>query len=246
VRRCAAAAIGFVSFNALAATPNRDAKIFYDELEYEKCVQRLGQASKWDSTTRELAETELYLGLCTLHLGDVRASEDHFHLALRLDASVRPPSLVSPKVVDVFDRVKKRLEVSGRGEPTPSGSAPASDPNAVTTTRPPALKTIPAIEPAPRPTASASIPRSASPPTPTWRWGVVGLGAGAVASGSVGIYFGVQARRAESAANTAAYDSDRAKLAAAARGDALVANVSYGVAGAALVGAVVVWFLGGR
>src|SRR3954469_2022258 len=99
-----------VSAPALADNePLRQAKLFYGELEFKKCVQRLDGAASKVSTRAELAEIELYGGLCELSLGHLDEGKEHFRLALLLDRSTQMPPHTSPKIRKVFQTVVDAL-----------------------------------------------------------------------------------------------------------------------------------------
>jgi hypothetical protein len=115
---------------------------------------------------------------------------------------------------------------------------------------------VPAAEPAPGAgigTAPAPSGADVAPSTFTTRrkvaLGVAGLGLGAA---GLGIVMGVQARAKDRAAKDLCPDpaiecanADEANaLASAGQSRALVANISFGIAGAALIGAGVLWFTG--
>ncbi|MHB8873798.1 MAG: hypothetical protein ACYC8T_08950, partial [Myxococcaceae bacterium] len=74
------------------------AKVFYQGLEYEKCLQRLEQAGRWKNTTQELVDIEIYSALSKFNLDQSKDSEAHFQLALQLDPKVKLPPFSSPKI----------------------------------------------------------------------------------------------------------------------------------------------------
>jgi hypothetical protein len=109
---------------ALEASPHNafleQARIFYDEFEFAKCLVRLEDASKVQRTSEEdLIAIEVLSGLCSYNLGRIEAAEDHFRLALRLDPSAQLPAMTSPKIVALFEDVRDRLPPSKAEEPPP-------------------------------------------------------------------------------------------------------------------------------
>jgi tetratricopeptide (TPR) repeat protein len=218
------AAAGLVVWSACALaqspqSPNaklREAQIFYDELEFEQCIQRAAAAPRPESSANELAQAELYNGLCQASLGRFKDAEDHFRIALRLDPSISLPRMTSPKVAAIYNKTRDRvlerdvarLETAGKASTTPT---PADAP----------------IE-----SAHENSPRRLP-------WLSVTLGALGIASAGTTGYFGVGAKNYENLANNAAYDSDRSSLGQAAKRDALLANIALGVAAASLAGAVI-------
>ncbi len=241
------------------------AKVFYQGLEFEKCLQRLSQAHRWSSTPEEAVEIELYGGLCSYNLGKEARALERFAAALQLDPQAQLPAMTSPKIVELFRTVASKVErsqkatasveeprerpepkepkeprerpepkepqdaprVERRREP-PSGELPEPEPNRLT----------PHEGPDERPVVV--IPVEGGPPSalvaPVVLGGVAVIGAG------VGAFFGVQAKKYEQLANTAVFESDANSFGGAARRDATVANVSYGVAAAAAVTAIVAYF----
>src|SRR4051812_46890960 len=71
----------------------RAAKVFYDEFEFARCLQQLSLASRSSTQEDELAEIELYGGLCRYNLGDFAGSDEHFRIALRLSPHLPLPPM---------------------------------------------------------------------------------------------------------------------------------------------------------
>ncbi|MBK7862939.1 MAG: hypothetical protein IPJ65_30880 [Archangiaceae bacterium] len=220
--------IGLVLF-ALAATPNpylAQAKVLHQGLEFEKCLKRLDQAGRWQSTTAELAQVELYFGLCAFGLGKAKDAAEHFEMGLKLDPALELPPLVGPKVTAMFERAKEKLAgapaVEAKPEPTPTPPpAAVEEPKA-----PPVV----AVEPAPVVAPQRPV-RLAAP--------LVLVGVGAV-SAAVAAYFGVTAQSlARQAKEPTAFQSDALAWSSQAKTDALLCNVLWAVAGAAVIAAVI-------
>ncbi len=192
------------------------ARIFYQGLEFERCLQRLDLAGQRETSLPEQAEIELYKGLCHYHLDEVAPAKEHFARAVALDASVELPPFTSPKIIAVFD------EVRARAAPSPS-DAPRQN----------------ALTPPPRAPPSNGLDLTASQPPRRSYVAPLSFAGGAVLAGSAAVLFGAQARSLEQAANAAHFESDAFRLGAQARQRALFANVSIGVAVAAASGALV-------
>jgi hypothetical protein len=224
LRACAALGCLLTLSPALsrAAPDNRylqEAKVFYDELEFDRCQKRLALAAGERSSSAELVEIEIYGGLCAYQLGDRKAATEHFRLALKLDASAKLPPLTSPKIAQLFDSLRKQVAESPSVQASP----------------PPPVSTVVAPPP---PAISKPAERSWIRPVPLTLSGVSLLAAGAAA------YFGLEAKRLEGRANDAAYDDDFRSLGDRGERSALYANVALGVAVSAAAGAVLTYVLG--
>lgn len=235
-----------LSVQALADARNpylMQAKVFYQGLEFEKCLKRLDQAGKWENSKDQLAEIELYQGLCGLALGKEKDASEHLELALTIDPALQLPPMQGPKVTALFEKAKAKVVAAKPVEPA-SVAEPAPAPK-------------PEPEPAPEPkVADAPVAPKLTPKVeepvavveavpPKERRLAVPLVLGGVGVVSVGVaaFFGVQAKSHERQANGATFESDAVSLGRQAKTDALVANVGFGVAGAAAVAAVVSYLL---
>lgn len=214
-----------------ATTPNpflAEAKAQYAALDFERCLERLDQASKkWTSTPRELFEIEVYQGLARFNLGQVDQAREHFRVAQRIDAAGELPAYTSPKAIDLWLEVKQSLV-----EPPPA--FPDTD--------------LPPLD-TPKKTELTPTPKDAAPldPRPRIEWkrhaGPIALAIVAAAALAVGLGLGVHAKGLERQANAALYESDFFSLGNAARGNAVGANVSFGVAAAAAISAGILWWV---
>ncbi len=303
------------------------AKELYQKLDFEKCLQRLGQAPQWRSSPKELLEIELYAGMCAYNLNQLPQAEEHFRLALRIAPAAELPPYTSPKLVDFFRRTKRSMpkaapvrpdkaekekaekekaeaekaekekaeaaraekekaeqlkaeqeraeqerarkaEKPGRFEktektekadlaeepPEATGEKPAVATDAVTSgdtpkadspgDGPPRAADAPVRDEGPKVAEGVRLPPpAAAPPSFIRRHaGPLGVAGAAVVALAVGAGLGVNAKGLESRANQAQYDSDFRSLGASARSSATGANVAYGLAAAAAVGALV-WLL---
>ena len=93
------------------------ARVFYQGLEFERCIQRLEQAVQRESTPAEQAEIELYAGLCHYHLADEKTAKERFARAVALDARIALPPFTSPKIVAVFDEVRAKVSPAAPSHP---------------------------------------------------------------------------------------------------------------------------------
>jgi hypothetical protein len=203
----------------------QEAKVHLQALAFERCLERLAQAStQWKSTPDELREIELTLGLCHFNLGHRKLAAEHFRTALRIDEASDLPPYTSPKAVDLFLAVKKALRAPT--EPMPDEDLPADAPvERSLVPRPPPTPLTAPLDPWPRRVAPLTL-----------------TGVTLVAAGTA-IGLGVSASAQAAKANSSQYESDFVTLGAAARGTATGANVAWGVAGAAAVSAVITWIL---
>lgn len=204
------------------------AKVFYQGLEFEKCLARLEQATRWKgSSAKELTDLELYRGLCSFNLGDQQQAQGAFRAALAANPAAALPPYTSPKIEALFEQVKAELAPAAAASatsdapvkpqllPGPDGSAP------------------PAVEGAP---AEVTGGRSVALP--------LALGGVAVLAVGTGVLMGMQAKSFEAQAHAAHFDSDARALADTAQERATFANLGYALAAAAATGAVVTFVLG--
>lgn len=198
------------------------ARVFYQGLEFERCLQRLKQAGARESTVAEQAEIALYGGLCNAQLGNFEAAELHFTRALELDRTLELPPYTSPKIEALFQEVASRLPAA---EEAPSPSA-ALTPRELP---PPAYRGA---------DLSAQPQRSYVAP--------IAFGGAALLAGGAATYFGLQAQRFEGEANAAHFEVDAHRLGQDARRNATFANIGLGVATAAVSGAIITWLMGGQ
>jgi hypothetical protein len=214
------------------------AKVSFQGLDYEKCVQRLNRASRNRLSRHEQAEIELYNGLCKFHLGARDAAESHFRAALALEPALDLPAGSSPRVLSIFESSKPRPKTAtleGDGRPPP-----APDPLPAATRDAPLKATL---EPRPPP-EQPSIVQAA--PTPS-RFPVVAgsLGAAAVLAAGAATWFGLSAQANAARFNDPnTFQADADLLGPQAEGQARTANLLFGVAGAAAVAATIALLTG--
>jgi hypothetical protein len=202
----------------------QEAKVHLQSLAFERCLERLTQAStQWKSTPDELREIELTLGLCHFNLGHRKQAAEHFRTALRIDEASDLPPYTSPKAVDLFLAVKKALRAPT--EPMPDEDLPADAP----LDRPLVPRQVPLLPSVIGPWERRAVPLALT--------GVTMVAAG------VAMGLGVSASAQAAKANSSQYESDFVRLGAVAKSTATGANVAWGVAGAAAVSAVISWIL---
>ncbi len=199
-------------------------KLLHDAHRFEQCLERVELAQKrWSNTEEDQVQLELFTGLCRLGLGHELDAQQHLLKAIRLDPTAHLPAKVGPKVELFYERLRARAR-----------AAPGA---AVEPEAPP--------QPAPEATVEAPAPSLGLGERLSKQHLVAPLvlGGGALVAAVVGIGFGVQAKSLEGEANRALFESDIYRLGNSAKSNATAANVSLAVAGAALVAAVVVWWL---
>jgi hypothetical protein len=219
----------------LAAGPNpflAQALEHEQNLEYEKCVERLQQAAtQWKSTPDELREIELHAGLCRFNLGQKKPAADHFRTALRIDENAALPPYTSPKAVELFLEVKKSLRAPP--PPLPDRDLPDADfPKDDTPVKP-------RLEPRPGDVAPGSplwpsVQRRALP---------LSLGVVTVASLVTALALGLNARSVATEANAAHFESDFYRLGDSARALAVGSTIAWIVTALAAAGTGVGWWV---
>jgi hypothetical protein len=228
--------VALITATAAAAEPNpylNQAKSFQEQLDFEKCLRRLEQASRFNGNTKgQLAEIELYSGLCEAGLGHETEASEHFELGLQLNPYLELPPQQGPKITSLFKKAKDKLPPPSKEElKEPPAAPPPQHSEAVVPAGPP---------PAPPP-ATTTIE-----PAKTTHLGVpLGiLAVGAVMLGS-GVALGVVSKNMADAAHMqpkTMFEMDVLAQLQQAQTLALVSNVLFAVAGAALIGAVAAYF----
>src|SRR5258708_3032487 len=99
------------------------ARDLYEQLDFEKCLVRVRQASQWkNSSAQDLRDVELVGALCALNIGSRGEASERFKQALRIDPNVELPEFASPKAVKLFMFVKRSLR--GPVPPMPDEDLP--------------------------------------------------------------------------------------------------------------------------
>ena len=215
-----------------AAGPNpflAEALEHEQNLDFERCVERLKQAStQWKSTPDELREIELHAGLCKFNLGQKKLAAEHFRTALRIDEGAELPPYTSPKAVEFFLDVKRSLRAPP--PPMPDSDLPDSD-------LPTDAPKKPKLEPRPAGVASpvgAFVVKRALP---------LSLGVISLASFITGLALGLQAQSVAAQANAAQFESDFYRLGDSARGLAVGSTIAWIISGLAAIGTGVGWWV---
>lgn len=211
---------------ALGAAPVRaepaslDAAIAaYESFEYQKALDLLQRIERrGDLSPAQRARVHLYTGLVHFTLGDRQQAERDFARAIEAAPGIAAPEDTSPKIVEVLERVRRRV-----APPEP----PADQPPQQQPQRPPLDRPPPVAAPAP---ASGRV----------WTWVTAGVGAAALAGAGV---LGGLALQKESNFEDEPWADRAAALRSEAKDLGLGANVLFGVGGALLATAVVLFFV---
>ena len=220
-----------------ASGPNpflAQAKVHYEALDYLQCLRRLEQGASWPSAPPEAAQLQVYTGLCRFGSDDVEGATLAFQHAATLDPTVTLPPYTSPKVREAF-RAATETQRAQPAAPTPAPILPPRDPPQDLLPRTTALpmQATPSV---------AREQRNSRRGVGAWTFVLGGVSVGALGAG-VGLGFAAQSTAGQ--ARGARFESDSHDEGQRARAQALGANVSYGVAVAALVGTVVTWVVRG-
>ncbi len=196
-------------------------------LDFERCVERLKQAStQWKSTPDELREIELHAGLCKFNLGQKKPAAEHFRTALRIDEGAELPPYTSPKAVEFFFEVKRAL--TAPPPPMPQSDLPDAD-------FPGDAPKKPKLEPAPR-------DQSPLGPLLVKRALPISLGVVTLASFVTGLALGLRAQSLAAEANAAVFEADFFRQGDAARSLAIGSTIAWIVSGLAAIGTGVGWW----
>ena len=190
----------------------------YENFEYEEALRILQQAVEVpDSNKEEQAQVYLYMGLVRFTLGDPAQAEQDFKTALGLNYEIKPPTDTSPKIVSEFQRVKKTVPPPDVTDPGGGGGPDGGG--------------IVIVKPVPTP-----------PRKRVWTWVVLGVGAGALVGGGV---FGYLASSAKADFDNQEWADKADELKNTAESRALLANILFGVGGAGMAAALILFFTEG-
>ena len=192
----------------------------YENFEYEQALKLLEQAAEHPgSSDAQKARVHLYLGFTRMTLGDRAMAEREFARAIEIDYHIELPQDLSPKIVAVFDKVKQTI-------PPPAVEPPPDDTGGGGGTgRPPGV-----------------VVRTRTGPR-VWTWVMAGVGVAALAGGGT---FGYLASTAKSDFEKEPWADEADKLRGTIDSHALAANILFGVGGASLVAALVLFFTEGE
>ncbi len=192
----------------------------YENFEYEHALTILEKGKgKTGLPEADRAKILLYLGLTRFSLGDQTSARVDFEAALRIDREILPPADTSPKIIRIFHEVRTGL---------------------------PKLTKRPKLTKKPGPAKGTDKALSIKQTAPVkktkriWTWVAAGVGAAAMASAGT---CGILAGQAEDDFKQAAWADEAAEYKDQAETRALAANVMYGIGGAALLTAVVLFFV---
>ncbi|CAM3465080.1 hypothetical protein G4177_22875 [Corallococcus sp. ZKHCc1 1396] len=216
----------------------------HDDLEYEQALAAVTRAKRLARSDAERASATLYEGVVLADMGRREEARASFRAGLVLTPDAKLPVKVSPKVEDDFESVRKEVQ---RDRPAVAQPVPEVTPRPADA---PVQRTVEAAPTSPsRPVASVASPgvdlkvdakRPQVRRVPTLSWVLLGTG---VAAGGAGTLFGLQSRGNVDSAREAELSSSVDGHLKDARGQAVVANVLFGTALAAAVGAVTAYFL---
>ena len=206
-------------------------------MEDQKAVTALGKALVRPGNSQKVrAQIFVYIGIAQINQMDSDAALKSFRRAVGEDPNVNLPGQTSPKIRELFARVKR--------EAAASRQSPASTEN----------KNEPAVGNHDETTDAAVKPPGArglarKPPDRSWRrnwpaWTALGL---TVAAAGAAVAFGALAKKAADRASSTRIPYDEAQEHHdRARAWALGTNITSGVAGAAAIATGVLFYLGYR
>jgi hypothetical protein len=196
------------------------AERLYRALDNEGALEEVKKASRLGRGVEDDVAVSLYEGIIFADMGKQAQSNSAFRAALLLNPNANLPLKVSPKVKKAFDAIRQSIHRNRASPPTPGVQAAQTAP--LVAEAEPAAKVRPGIRPLP-----------------------VALLGVSVAIGGAGGYFGYRSYQDANSAQAAVYQSKRGAYLSSAKREATYANVGYAAAGAALVGAVLTYLLGG-
>ncbi len=220
-----AAAPALAKPKSKAATALQRAIKLSNDMEDAKALKELQKALAASPTEAEQAQIHLYFGIAYFNLLKPEEAKQSFGKALDLDPALELPESTSPKIKDLFAKLK-----AGRGKKPDEGKTPPPP-----TSKPDEGGTItPPPPPPPPPKRSVNWPA----------WITAGV---AVAAGAAGLGLGLAARSsADQAADLTLPWAEAQSHHDSAKGKALGANVCFGIAGAAAIASTVLFVVGSR
>ncbi|WP_223635055.1 tetratricopeptide repeat protein [Corallococcus sp. EGB] len=220
-----------------------EAARLYEDLESEQALAAVTRARRLARSDEERSAAAIYEGVILADLGRRDEALASFRAGLALAPEAKLPAKVSPKVEGDFESVRQavRQERAALARPAPADAPVQAPVEAPRTAAPPTVVT--AAPPSPGVDLRADARERGVRRVPTVSWVLLGTG---VLAGGVGTVFGLQSRGNVSSAREAELSSpDVSSHLDDARGQAVVANVLFGTAAAAAVGAITTYFLGG-
>jgi len=210
----------------------------YEDLEYEQALKQLGRAKAVARGPEQEATVALYEGIMLGELGQRDQALAAFRTGLYLQPEAKLPAKVSPKLERDFEEVRQGVLRDlgiAQAPPPPQPPPPVSD-------RPAQPDLTPRVEAAPPP---AYVPSAAQPQESRSLVLPLALLSTSVVAGAVGGGIGVTSQGSLTSARRADFQTERITHLKEAQGQALAANIMFGVAGAAAVGALVTLLIPG-
>ncbi len=195
----------------------------YENFEYHQALTLLLKASNYSGPAKKkyMAKVHLYTGLVRFTLGQREQAAGEFKKALELDYSVYPPDDTSPKIVSVFIKVKNTLSPPEEIDKSNDSSIKDNKHTDIDlgTTRPKPVKK-----------SGGRL----------WTWVLTGIGSAVLVGG--GVFAGLAAK-SKGEFDDAQWASDAVEKRDEVEQRSLTANVLFGVGGAAMVGALILFFV---
>jgi tetratricopeptide (TPR) repeat protein len=206
------------------ASLQRGIKLLND-MEDAKALKELQRALAANPSSKERVQIHLYLGITYFNLLRPEDAKQSLGKALDLEPTVELPESTSPKIKDLFARLKaSRTKVPDETPPPTTKPDDGTGAGGVITQPPPP-----------------------PPPKRSWNWPAWITGGVAVALGATGLALGLVSRSdADQAADLALPWAEAESHHDAARSKALGANICFGLAGAAAIASGVLFGLGSR
>jgi tetratricopeptide (TPR) repeat protein len=208
----------------------------YENFEYEQALEQLNRAKALAKGAEQEVAVSLYQGVVQAELDQREQSLASFRTGLYLKPDAKLPVKVSPRVARDFEDVRQAVR-KDLGLPDPGSDRPVQPPP----DKAPVLTPTP-VTPSPQPLATGTSSGG------TGRGSILQLtlmGVGAVAAGGAG-FFGLQSQSNVRFARDAEFYDQRATKLKDAESQAFVANILFGTASAAALGALAVFLLPGR
>jgi tetratricopeptide (TPR) repeat protein len=213
---------------------------FYENFEYEQSLEQLSRAKALAQGLEQEVLVALYQGVVRAELGQREESLAAFRTGLYLKPDAKLPVKVSPKVERDFEDVRQAVQAD-LGLPTTSTPATGAPPPADRPVQPPALTA--SVDPPHQ--APAYVPSASTAQQPGPRvLPLVFLGAGAVAGGAAS-FFGLQSASSVQSALRADFYDQRTERLKTAEDQAFIANLLFGTASAAALGALATFLIPG-
>jgi hypothetical protein len=206
----------------------------YENFEYEQSLAQLSRAKALAQGVEQEVPVALYQGVVHAELGQREESLAAFRTGLYLKPDATLPVKVSPKVERDFEDVRQAVQadlgLARTSTQAPVADRPVQSPGLTSSVAPPPQ--VPAYVPS----ASAQSGPRVLP--------MVFLGAGAVAGGAAS-FFGLQAALNIESARSANYYDVRTAHLKSAEDQAFIANILFGTASAAALGALATFLIPG-